>query len=137
MDYQKLADFRNTHNLHPQRLGIFVEEIGPGWARATKTVEEQDLNLNHTTHGGIYFTLADTTCGSAMASHGYFAVTMDASYHYFRSAKCGDTLIANAKELKGGKTICVFEVQITDQHQTLLGSGTFTFYRLDKPILLD
>jgi len=137
MDYQKLADFRNTHNPHSQRLGIFVEEIGPGWARATKTVEEQDLNPNHTTHGGIYFTLADTTCGSAMASHGYFAVTMDASYHYFRSARAGDKLIASAKELKSGKTICVFEVQITNQDDILLGSGTFTFYRMDKPLPID
>ena len=137
MDYQKMADFRNTHNPHSQRLGVFVEEIGPGWARATKTVEEQDLNPNETAHGGIYFTLADTACGSAMSSHGYFAVTLDASYHYFRSAKAGDVLTATAKELKGGKTVCVFEVQVTDQNNTLLGTGTFTFYRLDKPILLD
>ena len=34
MNYQKIKDYRNTHNPYSQRLGIFVEEIGPGLARA-------------------------------------------------------------------------------------------------------
>ncbi len=38
MDYQKLKDTRNSTNPFAQRLGIFVEEIGPGYARAVKDV---------------------------------------------------------------------------------------------------
>ena len=36
MDYEKLRDTRNSTNPFAQRLGIFVEEIGPGYARAVK-----------------------------------------------------------------------------------------------------
>jgi acyl-CoA thioesterase len=45
-------------------------------------------------------------------------------------------LTAEAREVKTGRTICVFEVQITDQNGTLLGNGAFTFYKLDQEIQL-
>ena len=32
MDYEKLRDTRNSANTFAQRLGIYVEEIGPGYA---------------------------------------------------------------------------------------------------------
>ena len=134
MDYQKIKDFRNTHNPYSQRLGIFVEEIGPGYARVTKTVVPEDANPLGVPHGGVYFTMADTACGSAMASYGYKAVTMNAGYNFFRSANVGDRLTAEAREVKHGQTVCVFEVRITEQSGTLLGTGTFTFYSLSEKL---
>lgn len=134
MDFQKMADFRNTHNPFARRLGIFVEELGPGYARVTKTVAAEDLNPVGRAHGGVYFSMADTACGSAMAAHGHMAVTVNASYNYFRSAAVGDVLTAEATEVKTGKTICVFDVRITDQSGALLGAGSFTFYQLEETI---
>lgn len=134
MNYQKMADYRNSHNPYVHRQGIFVEEIGPGFARVTKTVVPEDANPLGVPHGGVYFTMADTACGSAMASHGYKAVTMNASYNFFRSANVGDCLTAEAREVKHGKTVCVFEVRITDQNGALLGMGTFTFYSLSEKL---
>ena len=81
MDFQKMVDYRNTHNPYAQRLGIFVEEIGPGCARVTKAITPEDLNPLNFAHGGVYFSMADTACGSAMASHGHMSVTINASYN--------------------------------------------------------
>ena len=134
MDFQKMAEFRNTHNPYAHRLGIFVEEIGPGYARVTKTITPEDLNPLNFAHGGVYFSMADTACGSAMASHGHMAVTVNASYNYVRSAAPGDMLTAVATEVKTGRTLCVYDVHITDQNETLLGTGTFTFYQLEQTI---
>lgn len=134
MDFQKMAEFRNTHNPYAHRLGIFVEEIGPGYARVTKTITPEDLNPLNFAHGGVYFSMADTACGSAMASHGHMAVTVNASYNYFRSAAPGDMLTAVATEVKTGRTLCVYDVRIADQNETLLGTGTFTFYQLEQTI---
>ena len=97
MDYKKLRDTRNSSNPFAQRLGIFVEEIGPGYARAVKDITAEDANPVGVAHGGCYFSLADTACGSAMASHGYYAVTVNASYNFLRSAKLGDHLVAEAQ----------------------------------------
>lgn len=134
MDYQKMAAYRNKNNRFTKRLGIVVEEISPGAARVTKVIGEDDLNPLGIPHGGVYFSLADTAAGSAMASKGYQAVTMNASYNFLRSAYQGDTLIALAEEVKSGQTICVYDVRITNQGGTLLGTGTFTFFQLDKKL---
>ena len=134
MDFKKMAEYRNTHNPYVQRQGVIVEEIGSGYARVTKTVTPEDANPLGVPHGGVYFTMADTACGSAMASYGYKAVTMDASYHFFRSANTGDHLMAEATEIKHGKTVCVFEVRITGSDGTLLGTGVFTFYQLPEKL---
>ena len=134
MDYQKMAEYRNSHNPYVQRQGVVVEELGQGYAKVTKTVTTEDTNPLGVPHGGVYFTMADTACGSAMASYGYMAVTMDASYHFFRRAIVGDRLTAEATDIKHGNTVCVFEVRITDQNGALLGTGTFTFYQLEQKI---
>ena len=136
MDYQKLRDTRNSTNPFAQRLGSFVEEIGPGYARAVKDITPEDSNPVGVAHGGCYFSLADTACGTAMSSHGYYAVTVTASYNCLRSARLGDHLVAEAREAKGGRTLCFYHVEIRDQEGTLLGSGDFTFYKLDREIPL-
>ena len=134
MDYQKLKDTRNSTNPFAQRLGIFVEEIGPGYARAVKDVTPEDSNPVGVAHGGCYFSLADTACGSAMSSHGYLCVTVNSTYNFMRSAKLGDRLVAEARETKSGRTLSFYEVDVRDQNGTLLGNGIFTFYKLDQKI---
>ena len=136
MDFEKLKDNRNSTNPFAQRLGIWVEEIREGYARVTKNVESDDLNPVEVPHGGVYFSMADTASGSAMASHGYYAVTVNANYNYLRSGRPGDVLTAEAREVKAGKTLSVFDVEVTNQDGMLLGTGTFTYYRLDKKIEL-
>lgn len=136
MDFEKLKEFRNTHNPFCQRLGIWVEEIAAGYARISKHVTEEDLNPAGLAHGGLYFTMADTASGAASASHGYYGVTVNANYNYLRSAKPGDTLTAEATEVKSGRTICVYDVRVTNQDGTLLGTGTFIYYLLDRKIEL-
>ena len=78
--------------------------------------------------------MADTACGSAAASLGFRAVTLNANYNYFRSARVGDHLTAEAREAKSGRNICVYEVTVHDQDNRLLGTGTFTFYQLDQAL---
>lgn len=136
MDLKKMMEFRNSKNPYGALLGIWVEEIGLGTARATLHLENKHLNPVGVPHGGVYFSLADTACGSAMASHGYYAVTVSTSYEFLRSGRPGDTLTAVATEVKSGRTICVYDVRITNQEGTLLGTGTFTFYQLDRKIEL-
>ena len=136
MDFEKLKDLRNFTNPYAKRLGIWVEEIREGYARVTKTVGPDDLNPVSVPHGGVYFSMADTASGSAMSSHGYYAVTVNVSYNFLRTGQVGDVFTAEAREVKPGNTLSVFDVQITNQDGILLGTGTFTFYRLNKKIEL-
>ena len=134
MDLQKIRFFRNTRSTYCVKHGIYLEELRTGYARVIKTITADDLNPLHYAHGGVYYAVADTACGSAVISHGQMVVTVSGSYNYFRSAKEGDTIICEAREVKHGKTICVSECTITDQNGILLGNGNFTFYQLEESV---
>lgn len=137
MDYEQLRAFRNDKNRFGKRLGIYVEELRPGYARAIKTITEEDLNPVQLPHGGVYFSLADTACGSAMVASGTVCVTINSSFSFLKSARAGDTLTAEARELQGGRHVCVLEARVTGPDGTLFATGTFTFRRTDKPLELD
>lgn len=136
-DLEKLLKFRNLHNPYCQRQGIVVQELRPGYARVTKTVTPDDVNPLNVPHGGLYFTMADNACGSAMVGYGDACVTVDASYHFLRSGKIGDTLTAEAAEVRHGNLISVLDVKITNQNGVVLGTGSFTFcslgYKIEIP----
>ncbi len=134
VDLEKIRDHRNTRNRFARQLGMTVEALSPGYARVTKTVEEKDLNPLDRPHGGVYFSMADTAAGSAMASHGYVAVTMESSFHFLRAARLGDLLTAEATEVKFGRTIGVYDVRVTDPRGALIGTGTFTFFRTEQEL---
>ncbi len=134
MDFEQLKCYRNESNAFARKLGIEVTEISLGYAKAVKTVLADEVNPAQTTHGGVYFTLADIASGAAASSHGFLSATVSADYHYLRSCHAGDTLLAEAREVKSGRTLCVYDVQITDQHATLVGTGTYTYIILDKPL---
>lgn len=136
MDFEKLIAYRNRYNRFSTRLGIVLEEVRTGYALARKTVDVDDTNPMGYAQGGVYYTLADSVCGSAAYAYGYKTVTLDASYHYFHSASPGDILTGVATVLHHGKTTAVFDVRITDQKGRLLGSGTFTFYILPEKLEL-
>lgn len=136
MDCEKLRAFRNEKNRFGNRLGIYVEELRPGYARAVKTVTEEDLNPVDVPHGGVYFSLADTACGSAMVAYGTVCVTINCSFSFLKSAQVGDKLTAEARELQSGRSVCVLEARVTGAAGELLAVGTFTFRRFDKKIEL-
>ena len=136
MDFEKLIAYRNRYNRFSTRLGLRLEELREGYALGRKTVGADDTNPLGYAHGGVYVTLADSVCGSAAYSYGYKTVTLESSYHYYHSARPGDILTAEANVLHHGNATAVFDVKITDQRGTLLGSGTFTFYLLPEELEL-
>lgn len=136
MDFQKLTAYRNSENHFTARLGIVVEEIGPGWARVTKTVTPEDLNPVGRAHGGCLFAMADTACGSAAVSHGYLTVTLSASYNFLRAGMVGDRITALAREVKHGATISVYDAALTNQNGELVGTASMNFFTLKEKLEL-
>ena len=134
MDYGEIAKYRNNRSRFAQKMGIWVEEIREGYAKAVKTISEDDTNPVGRAHGAVLFALAAIACGSAAVSHGYKCVTLNATYNFLRGGMAGDTVTAEAREIKYGNTVSVYDVTLTDQNGTLVGTATMTFYCLKEPL---
>ena len=123
-------------NPYIEHLGVTREETRTDYARLSKTVEAEDTDTSGLAHNGLYFSLADEVCGSILDAREVPSVTINASCHFLQGARPGDRITAEAREVKSGRTLSFFDVQITNQDGVLLGNGTFTFFRLDKKIEL-
>lgn len=134
MDYERLRARRNHENPFAEDIGIHTVEIRSGYARAELNIEDRHLNFVGSVHGGCLFSLADTVCGSAAASHGFYCTTLNGNVNYLAAAINVKKLIAEAKEIKQGKRVCVYDVEIRDEKGTLFVQGTFSYFNLQKKI---
>ncbi|MCI8336904.1 MAG: PaaI family thioesterase [Peptococcaceae bacterium] len=93
--------------------GIVILEATPGYARCTCPILPQHFNAGGTVQGGMLFTLADFTFAVAANASGIPTVTLDSTISFLQPAK-GKELTAIAREIQTGKTICRYQVEITD-----------------------
>lgn len=135
MTHEEIRDYLNHKNPFPNKLGVVITEIREGYATAEVPVQDYMTNGASSVHGGMLFTLCDTTCGAAAASYQYKTTTVDTSFYYLRPALHCSKLRAVAKEVKHGKRIMVFDLEVFDDADTLLCKGTFSMMQLKFPIV--
>jgi len=134
MDYQEIINERNRKSNFAKALGIEIKEIEKGYARCEMQLSNLHGNAIDTVHGGALFSLADVACGSAAASGGYKMTTISSNFNFISVSDNKDTLVAVAKEVKSGRKICVYDVDIADSKGKLIAKGTFSFYNLGEPL---
>ena len=76
MDYEALRRIRNEQNSFGNLVGVRIEEIREGYARSVLDVRADLSNPIGSLHGGVLFTIADITGGSAAVSHGEQVTTV-------------------------------------------------------------
>ena len=101
-------------------LGMKVEEVRPGYARLSMTVTPNMVNGHNLCHGGLIFTLADSTFAFACNSHNQRAVAAAASIDFLAPAFLGDVLTAEGIEqaLKGRTG--VYDMKVHNQKNELI-----------------
>ena len=101
-------------------LGMKVEDVRPGYARLSMTVTPNMVNGHHLCHGGLIFTLADSTFAFACNSHNQRAVAAGGSIEFLAPAFLGDVLTAEGVEqaLKGRTG--VYDMKVTNQKNELI-----------------
>ena len=101
-------------------LGMKVEEVRAGYARLSMTVTSNMVNGHNLCHGGLIFTLADSTFAFACNSHNQKAVAAGASIEFLAPAFLGDVLTAEGVEqaLKGRTG--VYDMKVSNQKGELV-----------------
>jgi acyl-CoA thioesterase len=135
------VDFSDAHvarlNDNPlyRALGIRVERVQAGLARATlEPTVSACWPQPGQPHGGVLFTLLDTTTAWAALSHGEDGedcVTVDCAIQYPAPARHGPFACVATTARKAGRTVFV-RAEVLDAHGTPVALGQATF-RLVRP----
>jgi acyl-CoA thioesterase len=103
-----------------QSMGVRIDSVRPGSARASMKVREDMLNSHGTCHGGMLFTFADTVFAYACNSENKATVALSCTIDYAKAAKLGDELIAVGEENFRNSRTGVYDIVITRKDGTTL-----------------
>ena len=136
MDYEQLRERRNEKNAFGNLVGVKIVEIREGYARTEIEVRPELMNPVNSVHGGVLFTMIDITGGSAAVSHGENVTTVDADIRYLRPGIGVNKLVCEAEEIKRGRQLLVYRVDVKDEKGNILTAGTVTYMSLRDKVAL-
>lgn len=113
-------------------LQMEIIEVSEGMVQAKIPFREEMSNVYGDFHGGALYAAADTLCGIAAASYGYYVTTVNGNIEYLKAGRNTEYVICRAQVIKPGKNLSVVTFKIEDDKELLLNTGTFTFYNLRK-----
>jgi acyl-CoA thioesterase len=123
-------------NLFWRYLGIEVEAAGEGWVKLRVSMRDELRNAaGAPVHGGVLATLVDAAVGGALGTYGVAAgggvdqATLDLNVSFVGAAR-GDSLLAEGRIIRRGRTIAFGETRVTDTAGTLVALGRATYMLL-------
>jgi len=140
---QACADAMWANDNASQAMGMEINHIAPGEASITMTVRKDMVNGHDICHGGLLFSLADSTFAFACNSHNLNAVAAGARIEFLAPAHLGDNLTATAQQLSQGRRTGVYDVVVKNQEGKNLAlfrgnahhiSGVLVDYNTGKPV---
>ena len=134
MEHEYLQALKEQRSGHAHDIGLEMVSIGEGMAVGKLKIEDRMLNPYGAIHGGILFSIADTVGGTAALTRGYYIVTSTGNINYLRGTEHSRMITATATEVKPGRTLSVYEVELTDEQDRLVAKATMTYCSLGKPI---
>ena len=130
----ELTDYLNENDRFAKSIGAQLKEVREGYALASLTVEERHLNGADVCQGGVIYTLADLAFAGVANSHGILTLGINNSITILKSAKLGDTLTAEAKEVVNHHRLPYCDIKVCNQDGDIIAVMTGLGYRLKKEI---
>ncbi|MCG6113221.1 MAG: hydroxyphenylacetyl-CoA thioesterase PaaI [Paracoccus sp.] len=109
-----------AEDLASQRLGIVLEDVGPGRAVLSMTVTADMVNGHGTAHGGFIFALADSAFAFACNTVDQRSVGQQAAITYLAPARAGERLTATAIERARPGRSGLYDVTVTGADGTII-----------------
>ena len=123
------------HDLFSQWLGIEVLEVNEGYSKIKMTVRSEMINGFGIVHGGIAFSLADSSFAFACNNRNVLSVALDTAINFLKPVHVADVLTAEAKELHNGKSTGLYHITITNQHEHVVAVFKGTCFRTNKKLV--
>jgi acyl-CoA thioesterase len=136
MEIDKLAaavvDHMMEKDLFSQWLGIEVIEVKTGYSKIKMKVRDEMVNGLGMVHGGIAFSLADSSFAFACNNRNNLSVALDTSINFLKPVHPGDELVAEAKEVHNGKSTGLYHITITNRNNHIVAMFKGTCFRTGK-----
>src|SRR5919107_3966173 len=113
-------------------LGIALEEVRPGYARAAMTVHPHLLNAVGTAHGGATMALLDVVHAAVSNSHGTVAVAQDVHTEFLAPGRAGDRLTAEGSEVHRSNRTAVYRIEARADDGRLVATALARVFRTDR-----
>lgn len=126
-----------TENIYVKFLEIEFQELKKGYSKARMKYKKELLNPYGMLHGGSLYSMADIVAGTAACMWGYYVTTVSGTLNFLLPADDIKYVYCEARQLRQGKHLAVYDVKITDDKQQLLDSGEFTFFVTEHKVLPD
>ena len=114
-------------------LGIELEQVRPGYARAGMTVGPAQLNAAGSAHGGATMALIDVVHAAVSNSHGTLAVAQDVHTEFLAAGRLGDRLTAEGVELHRSGRTAVYRIDARAGDGRLVATALARVFRLGTP----
>lgn len=111
-------------------LGIALEQVRPGYARASMTVGPAHLNAVGMAHGGATMALLDVVHAAVSNSHGTLAVAQDVHTEFLTAGRPGDVLTAEGTELHRSSRTAVYRIEARADDGRLVATALARVFRL-------
>lgn len=109
---------------------LITEMNDDGSAKGHLTVTPESTNPMKIVHGGALMSLADVVAGWGVANAAQGnCVTVNTSFQFLKAAKgTNEKIYCVTKPQKMGRTICVIDVELSDDAGKIVATGVYTFY---------
>ncbi len=114
-------------------LGITLEQVRPGYARASMTVTPTALNAFGMAHGGATMALLDVVHAAVSNSHGTLAIAQDVHTEFLAAGRPGDRLVAEGTEVHRSNRTAVYRIEATAQDGRLVATALARVFRTGRP----
>ena len=132
---QKVVFHMMENDLFSKWLGIKILDIKEGYSKTSMEVREEMINGLGIVHGGVTFSLADSTFAFACNNRNNLSVALDTSINFLKPVHVGDTLIAEAKEIHNGKSTGLYHITIFNQRDHMVAVFKGTCFRTGKKLI--
>src|SRR5215203_4279459 len=129
-----VVDHMMENDYFSQWMQVKVLEIKEGYSKIKMTVRKEMVNGFGIVHGGIPFSLADSSFAFACNNRNNLSVALDTSITFIKPVHVGDELTAEAKELHNGKSTGLYHIFISNQNGHTVAIFKGTCYRTGKSL---
>lgn len=131
IDLEKIRKIFSADKFATEATNIVIDEVDVGFCKCSFKIAPKHINGAGGVMGGAIYTLADFAFAVASNWQKINTVTLSSQITYLGGAK-GDSLIAECRCVKDGRSTCFYETSITDNLGTKIALVTSNGMKLNK-----